>query len=114
MQGANRWTETLAETMDRMSAEDAQREADWKKAVDKLSIAFEADHSGGYPECLQDLRPMGRLAVLRSLGYRVRSTYEINVALYGEPEEMHTYVRLSGGIVVDLTDGFVVRQRKEG
>ncbi|HWS43326.1 MAG TPA: hypothetical protein VN421_09615 [Pseudoflavonifractor sp.] len=86
--------------------------AAWQRAVDKLSITFEADQlNGGYPEILKTAgSEEARLRVLRDLGFRIRERWETDYALPGEPPKLRAWVLISGGISVDLSDGFVVRR----
>ena len=89
---------------------DLKRAADWQLAVDKLQVTFEAEHGGGYPECLKELTPKERLRYLRELGFRVRERYVFRDDDHwpGKPEDTQ-WARLTGGISVNLTDGFVCK-----
>ena len=93
------WETILAESR----AREEQQARDWTLAVNWLEIVFEAWHGGGYPACLAEGTPERRLAVLRELGFRVRERFEVE----GEP-----WARLSGGISVNLADGWVHRRRE--
>lgn len=93
-------------------AEQTRKEAAWQKAVDKLSITFEADQeTGGYPDILASAgSEEARLGVLRDLGFRVLERWKMDNSLPGQPEELWSWVRVSGGISVSLADGYVIRQ----
>lgn len=80
-----------------------QRAHDWPLALDRLHVTFEADHGGGYPPCLAEGTPESRLAYLRELGFRVRERFEVEGA---------QWVRLTCGISVCLSDGWVHRTPK--
>lgn len=97
-----------------MDAKHAQRALDWQRALDKLSVTFEADHEGGFPQCLKDKAPTERLDTLRSLGFRVKEQFESDNALPGDPPDMHLCGYLMGGIYVDLTEGWVHRRKRGG
>lgn len=84
-----------------------KRAEDWQRAVDRLSITFEAQHGGGYPDCLRELTPNHRLNTLRALGFRIVEQYTIDVSAPGKPPECQPWARISGKIAVNLADGWV-------
>lgn len=92
---------------------EAARSAAWQKAVDKLSITFEADQRyGGYPGILVSAgSEEARLQVLRDLGFRVRERWEMDNAAPGCPPDIHLWMRVTGNISVNLTAGFVIRSQ---
>lgn len=87
--------------------QDLERRAAWQQAVSKLEVQFEADHGGGFPECLKGLTPDQRVRSLRDLGFRVKEFFHVNTALDFEPPRYESWVRISGGISVNLDDGWV-------
>lgn len=100
-------------TVEEQREKDRQRAADWDIAYARLCIDFEADHDGGWPRCL-NVKGMGsaeRLALLKRLGYRVRRTWDNNIAMPGEPEDLERWAAFSGKLAVSLDDGFVCRGR---
>lgn len=103
------WEKIIGELSAEHEAIEARRAADWRRALDKLTVAFEADHGGGYPDCLKGRIPMERLAYLRSLGFRVREQYDQPADPVLGPDMDQVWAVLSGGIAVCLTDGFVCR-----
>lgn len=90
----------------------AERAAAWQKAVDKLSITFEADQpNGGYPEILTSAGSVvARLRLLRDLGFRVVRRWEMDDSKPGASPDLVPWVLVSGNISVSLSDGFVVRR----
>lgn len=100
-------------TVEEQREKDRQRATDWDIAYARLCIEFEADHDGGYPSCLnaEGMWRAERLALLKSLGYRVRRTWDINAAGPGEPEKLERWAAFSGKLSVSLDDGFVCRGR---
>lgn len=95
----------------------AARAAAWQKAVDKLSITFEADMPiGGYPACLVAAgSAKARLRLLRDLGFRVVRRWEMDYAILPEdPHQTQEWAEISGGISVSLTEGYVARTRGVG
>lgn len=80
---------------------------DWSLALQKLEIRFVADHGAGYPDVLEHLGEKQRLALLKTLGFHVRRRWEIDNSSCGDGSEIHRWVELAGGILVELTDGFV-------
>lgn len=103
---------TLAELDAERAIREARRAEDWAKALDKLSVTFEAGHGGGYPDCLKGKKPMERLSHLRSIGFRVREQYDMPADPVIGPEVDQLWAVLSGGIAVCLTDGFVCQRGK--
>lgn len=93
----NNWPEIIFPAQDR---ERRARAVEWQLAVSKLEIQFEAEHGGGYPECLKGHTEEERLRFLRDLGFRVREQYVV---------EGETWVQLSGSIVVNLSGGWCAR-----
>lgn len=89
-----------------------KRAEDWHKAVARLSITFEAEHGGGYPDCLKDMTPKQRMNTLRGLGYRFMELYEIDVSAPGQSPDLEPWVRIAKNIVVCLTTGWV--HQREG
>ena len=87
-----------------------KRAEDWHKAVARLSITFEAEHGGGYPDCLKDMTPKQRMNTLRGLGYRLMERYEIDVSAPGQPPDYQPWARITGRITVNLADGWVCRE----
>lgn len=91
----------------------AKLAAKWALAVDKLSVTFTAEHGGGYPPCLERLSPQARLVRLRGMGFRVLRTWEIDDRVgQDEPPELVPWATLSGGICVNLSDGWVSAEVK--
>ena len=90
---------------------EAERAAAWQKAVDKLSITFEADQkNGGCPAILVSARSEEeRIKVLRGLGFRVLERWEMDYSSPGCAPDMRLWIRISGNISVSLSDGFVCR-----
>lgn len=101
-------TDFKCKTDEELRVEQRQRALDWERAVGKLDITFTAAHGGGWPDRLIQvgITPELRLHYLRSLSFRVRERYELDVGTTATPE-VHQYCRLCGGLVVDLTDGWV-------
>lgn len=103
---------TLAEFDAERAIREARRAEDWAKALDKLSVTFEAGHGGGYPDCLKGKKPMERLSHLRSIGFRVWKQFDQPADPVMGPEVDQLWAVLSGGIAVCLTDGFVCQHGK--
>ena len=87
-----------------------KRAEDWQRAVDRLSVTFEAQHGGGYPDCLRELTPNQRLSTLRTLGFRVVEQYTIDVSAPGQPPDYQPWARITGRITVNLADGWVCQR----
>lgn len=98
----------MLETESRLTVELARAE-EWRRAVSRLEVEFDAAHGGGHPNCLMDMEPTARLAVLRDLGFRVKRQYEIDTARPGDLPSISHWAVLCGGIGVQLEDGFVCK-----
>ena len=94
----------------RERAREKKRAQDWQRAVDRLSITFEAQHGGGYPSCLKRLTPDERRRLLRRLNFKIKEEYTIDVSAPGQKPDYEPWVRLSGRIAVNLADGWVCRE----
>ena len=95
----------MAKFMAERASREARRAEDWPKALDKLHITFEAEHGGGYPQCLAEWdSEEERLRYLKELGFRVRRHF--SYVQTGDTREEH-WVELSGGIVCSLSNGWV-------
>lgn len=82
--------------------------AEWALAVEKLSVTFTAAHGGGWPPCLIDKTAEERIVLLRKMGFRVKRRYEIDeLGKSGETLRTNQWADLSGGISVNLSDGWV-------
>ena len=97
----------MAKFMAERASREARRAEDWPKALDKLHITFEAEHGGGYPQCLAEWdSEEERLRYLKELGFRVRRHF--SYVQTGDTREEH-WVELYGGIVCGLDDGWVCK-----
>lgn len=85
----------------------------WIAARERLAVTFTAEQGGGYPPCLEKLSAKARLVRLKSLGFRVLRRWETdNRARPNDAPELHQWAALSGGICVNLTDGWVAAEVK--
>lgn len=99
----------LSMTLERYREREKQKAENWQRAVERLSVEFEADHGGGYPDCLKGLTPDERVEKLRALGFRVKGHFTLDVGPIEGPPEYQPWIRISGRIAVNLSDGWVSR-----
>ena len=89
----------------------------WGEEIDRLEIIFLADNGGGYPDALTFHVKTAdeRLASLRVMGFRIKEQYEmpIDILKPSTQDNLARWVRLTNGIAVSLTDGFVCRSSRE-
>lgn len=85
----------------------------WTMAVMRLEVEFEAAQGGGCPQCLKNMSPEERLGLLKALGFKVLKRFTIDGALCGQKPQWELCAFISGGLFVNLADGWVNRRVKQ-